>query len=95
MSERYTIRESSLRRDLRATSARAEIAESELSTKDEEVRELRDSRLLFKKKVSPLTLALSLAFSWPVQYHALKQKQSQSSRTPVDADMEDSLVILR
>lgn len=51
MNEKYAIQESSLRRDLQATSTRAEIAESELSTKDEEVKELRDSRLLFKKKV--------------------------------------------
>lgn len=49
----YTIQESSLRRDLQAASTRAEIAESELSTKDEEIKELRDSRLLFKKKVGP------------------------------------------
>lgn len=52
MSERHTIQESSLRRDLQATYTRAEIAESVLSTKDEEIKELRDSRLLFKKKVS-------------------------------------------
>ena len=51
MNEKYAIQESSLRRDLQATSTRAEIAESELSTKDEEIKELRDSRLLFKKKV--------------------------------------------
>ena len=50
-SERYGIQESSLRRDLQAASTRAETAESELSTKDEEIKELRDSRLLFKKKV--------------------------------------------
>jgi len=62
MSERYAMQESSLRRDLQATSTRAEIAESELSTKDEEIKELRDSRLLFKKKVGPLSLALSLGF---------------------------------
>lgn len=53
MSERYAIQESSLRRDFQATSTRAEIAESELSTKDEEIKELRDSKLLFKKKVGP------------------------------------------
>ena len=53
MNERYAIQESSLRRDLQAASTRAEIVESELSTKDEEIKELRDSRLLFKKKVGP------------------------------------------
>ena len=53
MSERYAIQESSLRRDLQATSTRAEIAETELSTKDDEIKELRDSKLLFKKKVGP------------------------------------------
>jgi len=53
MSGGYTIQESSLRRDLQAASTRAEIAESELSTKDEEIKGLRDSRLLFKKKVCP------------------------------------------
>ena len=62
MSERYAIQESSLRRDLQATSTRAEIAESELSAKDEEIRDLRESRLLFKKKVGPLFLVLSLRF---------------------------------
>lgn len=51
MSKRYAIQESSLRRDLQATSTRAEVVESELSTKDEEIKELRDSKLLFKKKV--------------------------------------------
>jgi len=76
-SERYGIQESSLRRDLQAASTRVEAVESELSTKDEEIKELRDSRLLFKKK-----------------YHALKQKQSQNSRTPAGADVEESLVIL-
>ena len=55
MAERYTIQESSLRRDLQAMCTRAEIAESALSTKDEEIKELRDSRLLFKKKVGPYT----------------------------------------
>lgn len=50
-SERYGAEESFLRRDLQAASTRAETAESELSTKDEEIKELRDSRLLFKKKV--------------------------------------------
>ena len=53
MNERYAIQESSLRRDLQAASTRAEIAENDLSTKDEEIKELRDSRLLFKKKVGP------------------------------------------
>jgi len=53
MNERYAIQESSLRRDLQAASTRTEIAESELSKKDEEIKELRDSRLLFKKKVGP------------------------------------------
>lgn len=62
MGERYAIQESSLRRDLQAISTRAEIAESELSTKDEEIKELRDSKLLFKKKVGPLFMALSPGF---------------------------------
>jgi hypothetical protein len=53
VKEKYAIQESSFRRDLQAASARAEIAESELSTKGEEIRGLRDSRLLFKKKVGP------------------------------------------
>lgn len=52
VSERYAIHESSLRRDLQAAYIRAEIAESALSAKDEEIRELRNSKLLFKKKVS-------------------------------------------
>jgi len=77
VGERYAIQESSLRRDLQVAFTRAEIAESEVSTKDEEIKELRNSKLLFKKK-----------------YHALKQKQSQSSRATDDVDMEDSLVIL-
>jgi len=51
MDERHAIQESSLRRDLQAASTRAEIAESGLSAKDEEIKELRDSKLLFKKKV--------------------------------------------
>jgi len=53
LSERYAVQESYLRRDLQAASTRAEIAESELTTKDEEIKELRDSKLLFKKKVGP------------------------------------------
>ena len=47
------MRESSLRRDLQTAHVRAELAESVLSTKDDEIKGLRDSRLLFKKKVSP------------------------------------------
>lgn len=62
LNERYTIQESSLRRDLQVISTRAEIAESELSTRGEEIKELKDSRLLFKKKVCPLSLALSFGF---------------------------------
>ena len=53
MNERHAIQESSVRRELQAACARAEIAENELSTKDEEIKELRDSKLLFKKKVGP------------------------------------------
>jgi len=56
------MQESSLRRDLQATSMRAEIAESELSTKGEEIKELKDSRLLFKKKVGLLSLAFVTQF---------------------------------
>lgn len=52
IKERYSIQESSLRRDLQSMHTHVEIVESALSTKDEEVKELRDSRLLFKKKVS-------------------------------------------
>lgn len=93
MSERYAVQESSLRRDLQATSTRVEIAESELSSKDEEIKELRDSKLLFKKKVGPRPGFIAL-FLIAVQYHALKQKQSQRPRTSNDTEMEDSLVIL-
>lgn len=52
MKERHSIQESSLRRDLQSMHTRVEVVESALSTKDEEVKELRCSRLLFKKKVS-------------------------------------------
>lgn len=94
MSERYAIQESSLRRDLQATSTRAEIAESELSTKDDEIKELRDSKLLFKKKVGPCSRLCNSVSNGGTQYHALKQKQSQRLRTSNDTNVEDSLVIL-
>lgn len=54
IKERNSIQESSLRRDLQSMYTRVEIVESALSTKDEEIKELRDSRLLFKKKYHAL-----------------------------------------
>jgi hypothetical protein len=53
MGERHTVQVSSLRRDLQAAAIRAEITESELCANNEEIKELRDSKLLFKKKVGP------------------------------------------
>jgi len=54
MREGFTIQESSLRRDLQVAHTRAEVAESSLSLKDGEIQELRESRLLFKKKYHAL-----------------------------------------
>jgi hypothetical protein len=54
MGERHTVQVSSLRRDLQAAAIRAEITESELCANNEEIKELRDSKLLFKKKVGPV-----------------------------------------
>ena len=78
MRERFTIRELSLRRDLQASHTRAEIAESALSLKDEEIQELRGSRLLFKKKVGIL---LMLRHSVPDSRNSITLSNRNDHRT--------------